>query len=51
MHLAVAAQAKVLAFFNKTNAEVYGALGEDNKTIDIENLSIKEVAKITKDFL
>ncbi|MFT7860985.1 MAG: glycosyltransferase family 9 protein [Sulfurimonas sp.] len=51
MHLAVAAQAKVLAFFNKTSAEVYGALGERNKTIDIENLSIKEVAKITQEFV
>ncbi|QOP40832.1 glycosyltransferase family 9 protein [Sulfurimonas marina] len=51
MHLAVAAQAKVLAFFNKTSVEVYGALGEENKTIDIENLSIDDVAKITKDFL
>jgi heptosyltransferase III len=51
MHLAVASQAKVMAFFNKTNAEVYGALGENNKTIDIENLSLKEVAKITQEFL
>lgn len=51
MHLAVASQAKVLAFFNKTNAEVYGALGEGNKTIDVENLSIEEVAKITREFL
>lgn len=51
MHLAVAAQAKVLAFFNKTNMEVYGALGEKNKTIDVENLSVKEAAKITREFL
>ncbi|HIP13932.1 MAG TPA: hypothetical protein EYG74_00405, partial [Sulfurimonas autotrophica] len=51
MHLAVASGAKVLAFFNKTNIEVYGALGEDNKTIDIENLSIEKVAKITTEFI
>ena len=51
MHLAVASGANVLALFNKTNAEVYGALGEKNKTIDVENLSANEVAKITQDFL
>jgi len=51
MHLAVASGAKVLALFNKTDIKVYGALGEGNKTIDIENLSIAEVAKITTDFL
>jgi ADP-heptose:LPS heptosyltransferase len=51
MHLAVASGAKVLALFNKTNAEVYGALGEKNKTIDVEDLSANEVAKITQDFL
>lgn len=51
MHLAVASQAKVLAFFNKTNMDLYGALGEGNKTIDIEKLSIQEVAKITQEFL
>lgn len=51
MHLAVASNAKVLALFNKTNMEVYGALGENNKTIDIERLSIKDVAKITSDML
>jgi len=47
MHLAVASDAKVLAFFNKTNMEVYGALGEKSKTIDVENLSCQEVAAIT----
>jgi ADP-heptose:LPS heptosyltransferase len=47
MHLAVASSAKVLAFFNKTNMEVYGALGQQNKTIDVENLSTQEAAEIT----
>ena len=51
MHLAVASNAKVLALFNKTNMEVYGALGENNKTIDIEKLSAKNVAKITSNML
>lgn len=46
MHLAVASGAKVLALFNKTNAEVYGALGQNNRTINIENMSVKEVAKL-----
>lgn len=51
MHLAVASNAKVLALFNKTNIEVYGALGKENKTIDIEKLSPKEVAQITMNCL
>lgn len=51
MHLAVASGAKVLALFNKTNIEVYGALGKNNKTIDIEKLSSHEVAEITANFL
>jgi ADP-heptose:LPS heptosyltransferase len=51
MHLAVASDAKVLALFNKTNIELYGALGEKNKTLDVEKLSAQDVAKITQDFL
>jgi len=51
MHLAVASGARVLAFFNKTDISIYGALGEANKTIDIEKLSIEEVVKISDDFL
>lgn len=51
MHLAVASGAKVLALFNKTNMEVYGALGEKNRTIDVENLSPQAVAKITREFV
>ncbi|ADN09599.1 glycosyltransferase family 9 protein [Sulfurimonas autotrophica] len=47
MHLAAASGAKVLALFNKTNMEVYGALGEQNKTVDMETLLPQDVAKIT----
>ena len=51
MHLAAASDAKVLALFNKTHIEAFGALGDKNKTIDVNELSPKEVAKITMDFL
>jgi hypothetical protein len=51
MHLAVASEVKVLALFNKTSIAAFGALGEKNKTIDINELSPKDVAKITQDFL
>ena len=47
MHLAVASGAKVLALFNKTDKEIYGALGTNNTTIDVEDLSAQEVATIT----
>ena len=51
MHLAVASDAKVLALFNKTHVIAYGALGEKNKTIDINGLSAQDIAKVTSDFL
>jgi len=51
MHLGVASDAKVLALFNKTSIAAFGALGDKNKTIDINELSAKEVAQITQDFL
>ena len=51
MHLAVASDAKVLALFNKTSIDAFGALGDKNKTIDINELSAKDVAKITHEFL
>jgi len=51
MHLAVASNAKILALFNKTDIEIYGALGEDNKTIDIARLSPLTVAKSTAEFI
>ncbi|MEN4045538.1 glycosyltransferase family 9 protein [Sulfurimonas sp. NWX367] len=51
MHLAVASGAKVLALFNKTDIQVYGALGKQNRTINIEKLSPGDVAHITTDFL
>jgi ADP-heptose:LPS heptosyltransferase len=47
MHLAVASGAKVLALFNRTDIAIYGALGEHNKTIDIEELTIEDVAELT----
>ena len=45
MHLATASGAKVLALFNKTDPEIYGTLGDKSKTIDVEKLSAKDVAK------
>jgi len=50
MHLAVASGAKVLALFNKTHVIAYGALGEENQTIDINGLSAKDVARKYCDF-
>jgi ADP-heptose:LPS heptosyltransferase len=47
MHLAVASGAKVLALFNKTDIEVYGALGEGNKSIDIEEHSLDAIVQTT----
>ena len=51
MHLAAASDAKVLALFNKTSIGAFGALGDKNKTIDINEISAKDIAKITQDFL
>jgi len=50
LHLASASNAKVLALFNKTNAQVYGTLGKESKTVDINGLSPKEVANLTVSF-
>ncbi|SFV75653.1 Lipopolysaccharide heptosyltransferase III [hydrothermal vent metagenome] len=47
LHLALASQANTLALFNKTSIQIYGTLGGNNKTIDINNLSPQEVANIT----
>jgi len=46
LHLAVASQAKIAALFTKTEIPIYGALGEKNKNIDINNLSPQKVAKM-----
>ena len=51
LHLASASDAKVLALFNKTDAAVYGTLGEKSKTIDINNKSPEEIAKVTANFV
>lgn len=47
LHLSCASQAKTLALFNKTDIKTYGTLGENNLTLDINNLSLKDVAGIT----
>ena len=47
LHLSLASQAKTLALFNKTSTETYGTLGKENKTININDLSPKEVAQLT----
>jgi len=51
MHLASASNAKTLALFNKTNIESYGTLGKKDKTLDIENLTAKNVAQLTYEHL
>jgi ADP-heptose:LPS heptosyltransferase len=45
LHLAVASGAHIAALFTKTEIHIYGALGEKNKNIDINNLSPQETAK------
>ena len=45
LHLALASKAKTLALFNKTSKERYGTLGEENLTLDINNLTPQEVAQ------
>ena len=47
LHLSCASNAPTLALFNKTNPAIYGTLGKQNKTLDINQLSPKEVAKLT----
>ncbi len=51
MHLASASQANTLALFNKTDIQIYGTLGDTNKTIDINEMTPKEVAKASYDYL
>ena len=45
LHLAVASKANVIALFTKTEIHVYGALGNNNQNIDINNLSAEDIAK------
>jgi len=47
LHLSCASQAKTMALFNKTDRESYGTLSENDTTVDINNLSAKDVAAIT----
>lgn len=51
LHLASAADAKVLALFNKTDKATYGVLEAKSKTLDINGLTSGEVAKITLEML
>jgi len=51
LHLASAADAKVLALFNKTDKETYGILEEKSKTLDVNTLTSDTVAKITYEML
>jgi len=51
LHLASASGANVFALFNKTDVTVYGTLGEKNRTIDINQMSPKEVAQATYTYL
>lgn len=51
LHLALASNAKCLALFNKTNIDKYGTLGEQNLTIDINNLSPKDIANKTIEYI
>ncbi len=51
LHLASAADAKVLALFNKTDKATYGVLEAKSKTLDINGLTSDEVAKITLEML
>jgi len=46
LHLAVASKANIAALFTKTEIEIYGALGKNNKNIDINNLTPQDVAKL-----
>lgn len=45
LHLAAASGATTLALFNKTEVEVYGALGEQNLTIDMDGLTVDEIVR------
>ena len=51
LHLASASGANVFALFNKTDTDIYGTLGENNFTLDINQMSPKEVALRTYMYL
>ena len=46
MHLAGSCDVDVIALFNQTSPESFGPLGKNSKTIDIDKLSAKDVAKL-----
>ena len=51
LHLASASKAKTLALFNKTSIKKFDTFGKKDKTININDLSPKDVAKITSEHL
>ena len=51
LHLASASGAKVLALFNKTDQATYGVLEAKSKTVEINELSSDDVAKICHNML
>ncbi len=46
LHLSCASGADTIGLFNQTDIEVFGTLGEQNKNIDINNLTPKYIAKL-----
>ncbi len=46
LHLSSASGAKTIGLFNQTEIEVFGTLGEQNKNIEINNLTPKYIAKL-----
>lgn len=46
LHLSSASMANTIGLFNHTEIEVFGTLGEQNKNIDINNLTPKYIAKL-----
>ena len=51
LHLASASGANVFALFNKTDVAIYGTLGADNFTLDINEMSPASVAQNTYAYL
>ena len=45
LHISYASGAKTFALFNKTSINKFGTLGDSNKTININSLTPKDVAK------
>jgi len=50
LHLSTASKSKTLALFNKTSIEKFGTVGDMHKTLDINNLTPKDVAIFSAKF-